>query len=704
MRVLATVFDSEEGRDGQGRTFSEKWANDGHGSYCGGIITRVLVKKRGKPYTYKIKWDDGSTMNCEEQHVEQAIEEDSEDENVVQEDRTNEADMNEDEDADSRSEAESTNSYEGSKTDSETGVCEGEEQERGDVVGFGETVVCGSDDDPLRKTWTRIGDLTVDERTEETHETVFKHLRVDSQTTELDLFMALMPLKPADLLTLVREGGDRANDKNHWKLEHIMAALCIIFGGAQFKEGTDLWCLTQKGMMPPPDFGMYLSRDRFQRILRYWAFGVTGDVDMLREKPWEEVDVWVRAFNKNRKEELTFGTDLTPDEMMFAWRGKTGNGGIPHLSFIQRKPIPLGTELKVVCEGTMGLCGFLEIQKGKIAMARVKHTNKYKATTACTVRMVDKMGLKEIPVNAETDYLNHGKKRCIYADSWFASVETALACKNDFGWHFCGPVKTAHKYFPLDPIRFTLAEMSRGEHVVFKCNEDKLWAIGWHDHHYKCYVTTHGTTIPGKPADKKRQDNDTNVNFAINVPRPEVIAKYQQEMGHVDRHNFYRQGILKLHTTWKTKRWQTRIILEILAITLVDAFLAAKKLLPRWRDETDEESVFWKFVCALIPQIDPRPANMRIREDAVDPVSRCVQVRLGEKKTKTRLNSGTYRAVQGRCSSCRARNKLQGKKGRAPNTAWGCVCHPGKYFCRRDMCWAEHLRAVRVENEIEMAI
>ncbi len=120
VRVLATVFDSEEGRDGQGRTFSEKWANDGHESYCGGIITRVLVKKRGKPYTYKIKWDDESTMNCEEQHVEQAIEEDSEDENVVQEDRANEADRNEDEDGDTRSEAESTNSYEGSKTDTET--------------------------------------------------------------------------------------------------------------------------------------------------------------------------------------------------------------------------------------------------------------------------------------------------------------------------------------------------------------------------------------------------------------------------------------------------------------------------------------------------------------------------------------------------------------------------------------------------------
>jgi hypothetical protein len=122
------------------------------------------------------------------------------------------------------------------------------------------------------------------------------------------------------------------------------------------------------------------------------AHGVDGEEDVLKELPWEEVGRWVRAFNRSRKEKLTFGTDLTPDEMMFAWRGKQGNGGIPHLSYIERKPIPLGTELKVVCEGTMGLCGYLEIQKGKVAMARVKHTSKYKATSACTVRLMDKWG------------------------------------------------------------------------------------------------------------------------------------------------------------------------------------------------------------------------------------------------------------------------------------------------------------------------
>ena len=128
--------------------------------------------------------------------------------------------------------------------------------------------------------------------------------------------------------------------------------------------------------------------------------------------------------------------------------GQKGNGGIPHLSLLIRKPIPLGTESKVACEGTFGMCMYLEIQKGKVAMARKKFCRQYKATTACTVRLLYKMGLNEtdLPLNSKT-------KRCVFGDSWFASVDTALALKKELGVDFTGPIKTGHKYFPLEPIR-----------------------------------------------------------------------------------------------------------------------------------------------------------------------------------------------------------------------------------------------------------
>jgi hypothetical protein len=54
------------------------------------------------------------------------------------------------------------------------------------------------------------------------------------------MFMALMPLSKTTLLTIVRENAENDNDKIVWLLWHIEAALAVIFGGAQFKEGTDL--------------------------------------------------------------------------------------------------------------------------------------------------------------------------------------------------------------------------------------------------------------------------------------------------------------------------------------------------------------------------------------------------------------------------------------------------------------------------------
>ena len=509
-----------------------------------------------------------------------------------------------------------------------------------------------------------------------------------------------MPLKEEELLKIIRDGAEDARCLLFWDVHHVHAALCVIFGGTQFKDMTDLWSVKRKGMMPAPDFGVYLSRYRFQKILRYWARGPEGTEEKLKDNPWEEVDYWVRAFNKNRREEIEVGTNVTPDEMMFAWRGKKGNGAIPHLSFLIRKPIPLGTESKVVCEGTFGLCMYLEIQKGKVAMARKKFCRQYKATTACTVRLLHKMGLNETDLP-----LNRKEKRCVYGDSWFASVETALALKKELGVHFTGPIKTGHKYFPLEPIRWLLNEMRRGDFVVFK-NEDKdLWAVGWHDNIFKSYLTTHGTTLPGKPADKRRQDKDTNVNFALQVPRPACIAKYNEQMGAVDRHNFYRQGVLRLHMAWRTKTWQTRIQLEILALALVDSFLVCSKLMPKWVHATkDKESVFWKFVCSLVGQLDTRPRHEMTREEEADPTLHCIQVRLGTKRISSGNNKGERRPIQGRCTACIARNRKMMKRGRAPRTAWGCSCHTGKYFCRNKTCWSEHLKEVRDNNDRELEL
>jgi len=44
-------------------------------------------------------------------------------------------------------------------------------------------------------------------RTEEWGPTTFKKVQIRDNTTELDIFLALLPLSPETLLKIVREGG-----------------------------------------------------------------------------------------------------------------------------------------------------------------------------------------------------------------------------------------------------------------------------------------------------------------------------------------------------------------------------------------------------------------------------------------------------------------------------------------------------------------
>ena len=715
VRVHATQFDGEGETDELGLTFSEKWLRDGNGEWCYGKISFVFVKKSRQPQKYRILYHDGTFMESLEKDVQMAPDnEDRSDSDDTRDEVPMTVDDREDEDDDARHpydqdddelmadvmlrdttddgnvELQSDEDEDDREADVVTvgGVQypvgkkrKKDEQRIGTEIAMGETVTAGE------YTWTRIEGVTEDTRKEPHFETSFKTNLFHEQATEVDVFRALMPLSRTTLLNIVRENADEDGDGRPWLPWHIDATIAIVFGGAQFKEGTDLWSTKRVGMLPAPDFGRQLSRDRFQRVLRYWARGLPTERQKIKENPWAQIDPWVKGFNAAREREIKPGSCVTPDESMFEWKGKSGFGGLPHQSYIKRKPEPLGTEGKTACEGTFGICIYFEIQKGKLRMARAKWAGRYGATTGCTVRLCDAMKLSEVDQVSPL-------ARCVFADSWFASVKTVLALRETMGLHFTGPIKTASANFPLDHLRYTLSKMSRGQHVVLKCNElENVWAIGWHDHHFKCYVTTHGVTTPGKPAPKRRQ-NLQGINFTKEVPRPDIIAKYQSEMGFVDRHNNFRQGTLKLAKTWKTKRWQTRIQLELLGMTMVDAFLACRKVMPKYRDLDDSDSIFWQFVCAVIGQIDSRPASDRCREgEDENPTLHCKHVSMGTYKVLTGAYKGTLKSKQARCKYCALRRKDKREKGNSPPTCFCCSFHDIA-VCKKYNCWQMHLTEV----------
>jgi hypothetical protein len=105
----------------------------------------------------------------------------------------------------------------------------------GETIKMGEVVVIGD----LR--WKRIEGLVEDARTEPHLPTTFKTNLIHDETREVDVFEALMPISKENLLKIVRENSEELNDGGAWIMWMIDAALTIIFGGAQFKDGTDLW-------------------------------------------------------------------------------------------------------------------------------------------------------------------------------------------------------------------------------------------------------------------------------------------------------------------------------------------------------------------------------------------------------------------------------------------------------------------------------
>ena len=93
---------------------------------------------------------------------------------------------------------------------------------------------------------------------------------------------------------------------------------------------------------------------------------------------------FVAAFNENRRRNVNPSWIVVVDESMSAFRGE----GMPHLSFIKRKPEPLGCELKTIADGLSGVMLGLELQEGKLPMSSKAGHREFGATTSCTKRLV----------------------------------------------------------------------------------------------------------------------------------------------------------------------------------------------------------------------------------------------------------------------------------------------------------------------------
>jgi hypothetical protein len=146
----------------------------------------------------------------------------------------------------------------------------------------------------------------------------------------------------------------------------------LISAGPQGKGGNKLWersTSTQRegfyGMTKPINYGPngglnIMAEYRFKQIKHCfpWAFQdktKADEEDAEEYDPWNMVLLLVDGYNVTRHSWIAASVRKTLDESMSAFRPRTSKtGGWPNISFILRKPEPLGTEFKVIACAVTG--------------------------------------------------------------------------------------------------------------------------------------------------------------------------------------------------------------------------------------------------------------------------------------------------------------------------------------------------------------
>ena len=196
-------------------------------------------------------------------------------------------------------------------------------------------------------------------------------------------FMALFPVNwkqslkrlndaiASDTRNLKKKSSNGVSTKEYWTFIGILI-LCAV----QKSGGVDSLFKNKQteGIIQRVNAGKYMSYTRFKFIKSHWVrqFELRLSPEEEERNPWWRVGYLVHGFNENRKKSVAASRVKTLDESMSAYRPQTRkSGNLPNISFILRKPEPLGTELKTVASmESNGPIIYAEVQEGKQNMSR----------------------------------------------------------------------------------------------------------------------------------------------------------------------------------------------------------------------------------------------------------------------------------------------------------------------------------------------
>ena len=138
---------------------------------------------------------------------------------------------------------------------------------------------------------------------------------------------------------------------------------------------------------PQAHFEKFMKASGFKEFRRFLP-SIYKNYSLKETDPWWQFSDAVKEFNKARKTIFNFSNVFGLDETMSAFKPqKTKTGGLPNITYILRKPEPLGSEFKNGCCAKTGVMAFMELQRGKVGMKYARYNRELGASAGCTTRL-----------------------------------------------------------------------------------------------------------------------------------------------------------------------------------------------------------------------------------------------------------------------------------------------------------------------------
>jgi hypothetical protein len=240
----------------------------------------------------------------------------------------------------------------------------------------------------------------------------------------------------------------------------------------------------------------------------------------------------------------------------------TGHG--VHLTYLPRKPTPVGVMLKTICDASSRILLGWELCEGKDVDRQKRWWSQYGAGTSCTLRLTLHW---------------HGTNRIVVGDSWFGSLKCCAALL-EVGLFCILNVKTAHSAFPK---QLCLAELkARGDTVWYRLKllvhdeERTVFAGGHMDKAPMVLVASCSTSLYGgmKVRHRSKLVDGQMQRVRYQLEQPVMHSLYRSNFNAVDVMNRLSQGPGCMSKAWATYVARHRLFAASLSACVTNAYQA----------------------------------------------------------------------------------------------------------------------------------